>query len=168
MYFYGRWGFGVSSLKIWANGLFFRSNKNSHRKKRMQNSGCCKFTLGAKLWSLYFAIAKNACQVIEVDHVLLPLFLLFYLIPETSGKIVSENCLKPWTSRLDIFNEYWTCSTAVHCCLSLNLLDTVLKSIIITRFAMGHMPLYTKISVILVEPLFQRKSTDSKLAFEYF
>lgn len=59
----------------------------------MQNSGCCKFTLRAKLWSLYLALAKNARQVIEVDHVLLPLFLLFYLIPETSGKIVSENCL---------------------------------------------------------------------------
>lgn len=117
---------------------FFGPTKTATGKKRMQNSGCCKFTLRAKLWSLYFAIAKNACQVIEVDHVLLPLFLLFYLIPETSGKIVSENCFKPWTSRLDIFNEYWTYSTAVHCCLGLSLLDTVLKSIIITRFAMGH------------------------------
>lgn len=60
------------------------------------------------------------------------------------GKLCLKTVFKPWTSRLDIFNEYWTCSTAVHCCLGLGLLDTVLKSIIITRFAMGHMPLYTK------------------------
>lgn len=60
------------------------------------------------------------------------------------GKLCLKTVFKPWTSRLDIFNEYWMCSTAVHCCLGLGLLDTVLKSIIITRFAMGHMPLYTK------------------------
>lgn len=82
--------------------------------------------------------------MIEVDHVLLPLFLLFYLSPETSGKIVSETVFKLWTSILCIFNEYWTCSTTVCCCLDLSLLDTVLKSIIITRFVIGDMPRCTK------------------------
>lgn len=84
------------------------------------------------------------------------------------GKLCLKTVFKPWTSRLYIFNEYWTHSTTVRCCLGLGLLDTVLKSIIITRFVMGHMPLYTKISVILIELLFQRKSINSKLALEYF
>lgn len=84
------------------------------------------------------------------------------------GKLCLKTVFKPWTSRLYIFNEYWTCSITVRCCLGLSLLDTVLKSIIITRFVMGHMPLCTKISVILIELLFQRKSTKSNLVFECF
>lgn len=84
------------------------------------------------------------------------------------GKLCLKTVFKSWTSRLYISNEYWTCSTIAHCCLGLGLLDIVLKPIIITRFVMGHMPLYTKISVILIELLFQRKSTNSNLVFGRF
>lgn len=84
------------------------------------------------------------------------------------GKLCLKTVFKPRTSRLSIFNECWTCSTTVRCCLGLELLDTVLKSIIITSLVMGHMPLYTKISITLIELLFERKSNYSNPAFEYF
>jgi len=75
------------------------------------------------------------------------------LVLRQVGKLCLKTVFKLWTYRLCIFNEYWMCSTTVCCCLGLGLLDAVLKSIIITRFVMGHIPC-TKIPVILIQLLF--------------
>lgn len=132
----------MSSLKIWANGLFFWSNKNSHRKKK----GCKIQGVASSLSELSCGLSILLLPRMHAKSLRLTTFYYLCFCYSTLflrqvGKLCLKTVFKPWTSRLDIFNEYWTCSTAVHCCLGLGLLDTVLKSIIITRFAMGHIPL---------------------------
>lgn len=132
----------MSSLKIWANGLFFWSNKNSHREKK----GCKIQGVASSLSELSCGLSILLLPRMHAKSLRLTTFYYLCFCYSTLflrqvGKLCLKTVFKPWTSRLDIFNEYWTCSTAVHCCLGLGLLDTVLKSIIITRFAMGHIPL---------------------------